>query len=280
MMTKIMTYIVMAFVFGVVINGVEAVNCANSSNVKYELTIGGGATTVKDGETPAAFTADINPTGTSVTAPTWSLDPTGGGGNGTLTTPVITPSANGMSATIQFFWHSAAPNSTTCTYKLECTTAATCVATKSITVYLPSEREWAGTGYNLTVSMVLDPVLTNKIVGITVTLTEDAGESHNDLLHADSQFMNKITKHEAEHVKDLNNGDAAARALLVGLIYLNTKNYMNNEYDFNTRLAIATEVKDEIELKVTGPKGTTSWMEMRAFGVSDALNPDYFEPNN
>ncbi len=37
-----------------------AVNCANN-NVSYTLEIGGGKDSVLDGETPAAFTADIEP---------------------------------------------------------------------------------------------------------------------------------------------------------------------------------------------------------------------------
>ena len=123
-----------------------AVNCANK-NVPYTLEIGGGAIWVTDGETPAAFTADIESPDVDVTAPTWSLSPEGGGEGG-LTTPVITPSEDGKSATIQFFWHAEFPMETICFYTLECTTETDCVAKKPIILILP-DQPWGRTGRGL-----------------------------------------------------------------------------------------------------------------------------------
>ena len=147
-----------------------AVNCANN-NVPYTLEIGGGKDSVLDGETPAAFTADINPPDTSVTAPVWSLDPTGGGEGG-LTKPVITPSADGMSATVQFFWHAANPTNKTCIYLLECTAEVDCVAKKKITLNLPSV-EWGRTDSAISV-MVQGKTISGKNNPIGLSRNNDA----------------------------------------------------------------------------------------------------------
>ena len=260
-----------------------AVNCANN-NVPYTLEIGGGAVWVTDGETPAAFTADIEPSGMSVTAPAWFLDPTGGGEGG-LTTPVTTPSEDGMSATVQFFWHAVNPTQSLCFYTLECTTETDCVAEKVIILTLP-EQPWGLTGRQVSAVLTGLPEgwmgRKRKITQLRISTIRDTSLDVNKFADTQSQFKTKVTDHEAEHATQFTGGSnspAAVEARRRVEIYLADEGIVvgTSIVSISKYNELKDKVKEIVEEDVCG-RDNSSWVEEEAFAVSNEIPPHYFEP--
>ena len=119
----------------------------NSPNGPYTITIDGGKTAAQDGETVSYMCVET-PNVDGIPSPTWILTPTGGGGNG-LTAPSITTVGN--VAQIEWFWHAGGGEVPSCTYVLKCKTTEDCVATKTITVTVPSPGGYTGVYIDVTI---------------------------------------------------------------------------------------------------------------------------------
>ncbi len=255
---------------------------APNNQGQYTIAITGGKNSVQDGES-STYTCTMTPSVSGVT-PTWSLTPTGGGTGG-LVTPVITPTTDGKSATVKFYWHALNPTSYSCTYKLECKTDQTCITTKTITVSLPSPPNPWGSVYCqvvVNVSTVLGQTPnTWRITGALVDIPRFDPPNYN--LHADSQFKPKTVKHEAKHTTDYTGrtaSPAAQQGVIAGNAFFANNNYLNRDLTQAQGNTAVAQMNQYITLQsVWGPPGnTTSWTEIRAYTVSNAETPDYHEP--
>ena len=279
---KARTVAIIAVTFGsTIFNSHAACNAPNNQG-SYTIAITGGKASVQDGES-STYTCTMTPSVSSVT-PTWSLNPTGGGGYG-LKPPKITTSGN--DATVEFFWHAANPTSFSCTYELICQTSPDCIVKKTITASVPSGI-WGETFYYAFLQLNRQAQATPGVYHITgtrysTTLNNNIPKNPVYMLHNNSQFMPKTIAHEGVHVTDVTGGSTATAALqgvIFGDSYLNANNLMNTDYTLAQINGIRSLVDIYITRQLIGPSGnSTSWMELRAYAVSDIMNPKYFTRN-
>ncbi len=246
---------------------------APNNQGQYKIAITGGSGSAQDGEN-SIYTCTMTPSVSGVT-PTWSLSPTGGGGNG-LTAPSISTSGN--SATVTFFWHDGGGEVSSCNYTLTCQTSPSCVVTESISVSLANPMGVCNGTFLAQISYIDLGVNSNEI---RYAQCETSYVSTDIRLHSNSQFMNKTVVHEASHETDFTGGTSspiAQRGSIVGNSWLMSNGHTRsvvNDSDFNR---IENDMETYIDNDVIGPPGnTTSWTEKRAYAADKSVPPHYFE---
>ncbi len=274
MPSKFSVVIIATFVLNITGRVWAGCNAPNNQG-QYTIAITGVKNAFHDGES-YTYTCTITPSVSGVT-PTWSLDPAGGSGYG-LTAPSI--SENGNSATITFLWHAADPESDSCTYKLTCKTSPNCIAEKTITVSVPDK--WGGTYSMEYLGLVREAQSTPGIYHITGTiygtkLDESKSPNPEYFLPDNSQFMPKTIAHETQHVEDFTgefDSPAGEQGVIFGDSYLNEVNFMNVDKTADEMDGITSLVGIYINRLLLD--GTDSWVELRAYAISDVMDPRYF----